>query len=271
MLATMTAFVITLITLADPPERKEPPTEDEPARITARGRLLAEYDAAASHASDALQAQKPRQGAVQRYIARKTDHGWEVAFGKLDGERDRYLISYEAIQGQDPETFEVKADDPPREDTMFFRSAAKAIDAALKDFVENFQGMRRPYNVAVLPAERGQFWVYLVPAQTRPGVWPLGGDVRYLMSPDGTRIVAKRQLHNSIIEKEMPKEEGATKVAMGYHTHVLDDIPEDTDVFHVLTRKPAVPEIIATRQFVYQVDASGEVKYLGRAEELLKK
>jgi hypothetical protein len=57
----------------------------------------------------------------------------------------------------------------------------------------------------------------------------------------------------------------------GIHTHVLDDIPEDTDVFHVLTRKPAAPEIIVTRQYVFQVDASGEIKYLGKAQELLKR
>ena len=123
----------------------------------------------------------------------------------------------------------------------------------------------------MLPAEEGQFWVYLVPAPTRSGVWPLGGDVRYLMSSDGTRVVGKRQLHNAIIEKEMPREDAANKVAMGYHIHVLDDLPEDTDVFHVLSRKPAVPEIIATEHFVFQVDASGDVNYLGKAEELLKK
>ena len=268
MLATIAAFA--LIALVDPQDGKEPPTEEELAAITGRGRHLAGYDAAAWHASDALQAKRPEGGSVVRYIARKTDQGWEVAFGKLDQAKDRFLIAYEATQGKKPEAFEVKAYDPPKEDTGFFRSAARAIDAALKDFTENFKGERRPYNVAVLPAEEGQFWVYLVPAPTRPGVWPLGGDVRYLISPDGAKIVAKRQLHNSIIEKEMPEEEGPKQVA-GIHTHVLDDIPEDTDVFHVLTRKPAVPEIIATQTIRLQVDASGSVKYLGKAEELLKK
>jgi hypothetical protein len=56
-----------------------------------------------------------------------------------------------------------------------------------------------------------------------------------------------------------------------HHASAGCRVPEDTDVFQVLTRKPAVPEIIATRQFVFQVDAGGEVKYLGKAEELLKK
>jgi len=50
--------------------------------------------------------------------------------------------------------------------------------------MEHFEGERRPYNVAVLPAEKGQVWVYVVPAPTKIGVWPLGGDARYLISED---------------------------------------------------------------------------------------
>jgi hypothetical protein len=64
--------------------------------------------------------------------------------------------------------------------------------------VEHFEGEQRPYNVAVLPAEKGQFWAYLVPAPTRAGVWPLGGDIRYLISADGTKIVSKRQLQRTV-------------------------------------------------------------------------
>ena len=50
MLATVTALA--LLALADPPDRKEPPTKDELAAITERGRNLAGYDAAAWHASE---------------------------------------------------------------------------------------------------------------------------------------------------------------------------------------------------------------------------
>ena len=69
----------------------------------------------------------------------------------------------------------------PKKDTRFFLSAAKAIDTSLKDFMEHFEGEQRPYNVAVLPAEKEQIWVYLVPARRTPNVWPLGSDVRYLL------------------------------------------------------------------------------------------
>jgi hypothetical protein len=268
MLATVIALA--LIAFADPPERKEPPTKEELAAITERGRNLAGYDAAAWHASDALQAKGIRPGSVVRYIARKTDRGWTVAFGRPNEARDKFLIAYEAIQGKTPDRFDIKEFDPPKEDSGFFRSAAKSIDVALKDFIEHFEGQQRPYNVAVLPAEKGWLWVYLVPAPTKPDVWPLGGDVRYLMSADGTKIQAKRQLHRSVIENEPPKDKDQQQVA-GIHTHVLDETPEDTDVFHVLSRKPGVPEMILTKQFVFQVDPDGTTRYVGRADEVLKK
>ena len=267
MLTALT--IVTLVVLADSPTRKEPPTKEELAAITNRGRDLAGYDAAAWHASDALQAKQPKEGSVVRYIARKTENKWFVAFGRIDEKQDKFLIAYEATQGDKPDVFDVKEMTLPKEDTGFFLSSAKAIDTSLKDFVEHFEGEQRPYNVAVLPADKGQIWVYLVPAPTKAGVWPLGGDVRYLISADGTKIISKRQLHKSVIEVEPPKDKNNKQVA-GIHTHVLDDIPEDTDVFHVLTRKPSVPEMVITKQFVFQVDPEGSIKYVGKSEDVLR-
>ena len=92
------ATVFALVILADPPARKEPPTPQELAAITARGRDLAGYDAAAWHASDALQAKDPKEGSIVRYIAHKVDKKWGVAFGRLDARQEKFLIAYEAIQ-----------------------------------------------------------------------------------------------------------------------------------------------------------------------------
>ena len=115
----------------------------------------------------------------------------------------------------------------------------------------------RPYNIAVLPAGAGRLYVYLYPAQTDPDVYPLGGDVRYLISPDGMKIVEKRQLHKTIIETP-PASSGET-VAGGYHVHVLSDLPEDTDVMFVLTRKPLMPEVILARGNLYAIDVHGVI------------
>jgi hypothetical protein len=271
MLATIpAALLLTLVVQAIGDDPKEPPTKAELAAITERGRSLAGYDAAAWHASDAVQAKNPKPGTVGGYIAHKTDKGWVVAFGRLDEARAKYLIAFEATQGKDLNEFVVKEFEPPKADAGYLLSAAKATETTLKDFEEHFQAEPRPYNVAVLPAEKGQFWVYFIPAPTKPGIWPLGGDVRYLVSPNGSKIEVKRQLHRSVIEIERPKEAEKKQVA-GMHTHILAEIPEDTDVFHVLTRKPAVPELIGTRRFAFVIEPDGNAKYVGKSEDLLKK
>ncbi len=270
MHAALLLLLFSWYTAHDDPPKGKPPTAEQLAAIARRGKLLAEYDQAAWHASDAVMKLNPNAEHVGRYIARKTDKGWVVAFGRLDSKSDRFLVAYEATQGKNPDEFQVKSFNPPSADAAFNRSAAKAIDTTQKEFVENIKGERRPYNVAVLPAEKSELWVYFVPAPTKPDVWPLGGDVRYRVSADGSRIVEKRQLHNTVIEIAAPKPGPDNQPAAGMHTHVLDDTPEDTDVFHVLTRKPAVPEIIITEKSVFGVEVDGTIKYVGRAEGFLK-
>jgi hypothetical protein len=46
------------------------------------------------------------------------------------------------------------------------------------------------------------------------------------------------------------------KVEAGYHTHVLSDVPEDTDVLLVLTR---VPEFVATSKYLYTISIDGNI------------
>lgn len=225
--------------------------------VTARGRALYEYDEAAWHATDAVQALHPPDRLVGRYLALKSEKGWTVVFGHLNDQRDKFLIGYEATQGATLQVFTVQKLDPPREDTAFYFAAAKAFDTAQHDF----QGEERPYNIAVLPAPSDQLYVYVVPAQTKTDIYPLGGDVRYLMAPDGERIIEKRRLHKGILEvppSSIPK--GSTPAA-GVHTHVLSDIPEDTDVFHVLTRQPPQPEFIGTpNKKMYEISVDGTIR-----------
>jgi len=242
-------------------ERTTPATEAELAQITERGRNLAAYDVAAWYGTDAVLALKPAEGSVVRYIAKQTGDRWTVAFGRLNEARDKFLIAYEATQGSTPKEFKASSLGPPREDTAFFLFAARAIDTALADF----KGEARPYNVAVLPAPSDRLYVYVVPAQTQNGVYPLGGDARYLISGDGLKLIEKRQMHKAIIEFS-----GASNAEAGYHTAVLDEIPEDTDVFHVLARRPSLPEWIATKSFVYQIQIDGSIKYLMTMEAFRK-
>jgi hypothetical protein len=237
--------------------KKKPDADPIMPEVTARGRALYEYDQAAWHATDAVQALHPPDQLVGRYLAFKSDQGWTVVFGHLNEQRDRFLIGYEATEGATLREFRVTKLDPPREDTAFYLAAAKAFDTARHDF----QGEKQPYNIAVLPAPSDQLYVYVIPAQTKTGIYPLGGDVRYLVTPDGGTIAEKRQLHKGILEispSSLPK--GST-AAGGIHTHILSDVPEDTDVFHVLTRQPPQPEFIGTRnRKLYEISVDGTIR-----------
>ena len=100
MIRKQLVFVTAMLALLLLPvcaEGKRPPkpSADVLDSITKRGVLLAGYDTAAWHASDAVQVFNPEKEAVGRYIARSTENGWVVDFGKLDesfgvlGSRDR--------------------------------------------------------------------------------------------------------------------------------------------------------------------------------------
>jgi hypothetical protein len=237
------------------------PTTEELAAITERGRALQEYDQAAWHATDMVQTANPKTIDGQHYLAKKENGRWTVVFGALNSDKSNFLISYQAEQLAKPSQFSVKKVEPPTEDTGFYLFAARALELALSDFGR----VTRPYNSAVLPATNtevkdgeGLLYVYLYPASTKAGVFPLGGDVRYLVSADGTKILIKRQLHKTILEIAAAK---AKKMVAGYHTHVLSEQPEDTDVLHVLQQDPPLPELIATPHFIYQVAADGSIGF----------
>jgi len=238
------------------------PSDNDLAAITARGRLLYEYDQAAWHSSDAVMATKPPKEELGRYIAQKTDSGWVVAYGRLNESRDAFLVAILATQGKTLQEYSVKRLDPVQSDRGFYLAAAKAIETALHDF----QGSNRPYNAAVLPAPTGQFYVYLLPAQTQDGVYPLGADVRYLIATDGGAIVEKRQMHKGMIPTGGSVPPGTTVVG-GSHSHVLSNVPEDSDVFYVLTRKPPMPEYIGTQIAVYAVNPDGSIKIVERIKK----
>jgi hypothetical protein len=240
------------------------PTPDSLAAITRRGRLLARYDFVAWHATDAVVALRPAAGEVRGYIARDTDSGWVAVFGRLSEDSATFLIAYEARQtAARPDSFAVTRHAPARPDTSYYASAARALAVAR----EAFGTTTRPYNAAALPADSNTWWVYLLPAQTITSVYPLGADVRYLVSGDGRRIITKRQMHNTIIEFGTKSDSGT--FAAGMHTAVLDNVPEDSDVFHVLARRPRVPHYVVSDAFVYRIDPDGVIHLLGRREDVL--
>jgi len=244
---------------------EQPPSESELAAIAARGRALAEYDAAAWHASDAVIAVKPAANLVRLYVARKTEKGWVLAFGRFDEAKTRFLTAYEAQQDGSSNEYSVVRHDPPLEDADFYFRAARALELAKAEFLRDAKP-RRPYNFSILPAPPGEWYFYAIPAQTDLSVLPYGGDVRYKVSADGTKITEKRQMHKTVLEEQV----GEKGPFFGFHTHVLSNIPEDSDVFYALTRKASQGDLIATKEFFYQIKRNGTVVFIGRTSEIVK-
>jgi hypothetical protein len=60
-------------------------------------------------------------------------------------------------------------------------------------------------------------------------------------SADGLSSQDKRQLHNAILDYKDPAKtkEGkdGCEATMGVHNHILDDVPEDTDIFFADDKK----------------------------------
>jgi hypothetical protein len=229
--------------------------------------MLADYDQAAWRATDALMMLTPASEEIQGYIAQRRNGQWTVSFGRMTSDGRTLLVAYEARESSTlPHSFAVTRHAPPRRETGELARAARALDLARADF-----GIpSRSYNYAVLPTDNGEWFVYLMPAQIRAGIFPLGGDVRYRVSADGGSILRKRQLHNAILEFAAPRESNKGVVAGRVHSAVLDNVPEDTDVFHVLVREPKVPEYVATDTFVYRIDTSGKIVAFGLRKDVLR-
>jgi hypothetical protein len=219
--------------------------------VTERGRALYAYDQAAWLGTDAFFALHPDTNGLTHYICSKTSSGWLVTFPKWNETHDKLFEVYEAAESE-PGKYEARKFDPPKEATDDLTAMERALELAVADF----QRPDRPYNSAVLPAPGGNLYVYLYPGQTKSTIWPIGGDVRYTISSDGKHIVEKRQLHKTILDMEYKP---GSNVVAGVHSHILSDVPEDTDVLYVLNRRPLIPEYIGTSKRLFVVNTDGTI------------
>jgi hypothetical protein len=233
------------------------PGQQELDAVSTRGRALAGYQHAAWMASAQLLATNPDPWMVQRYVAYHADSGWVVAFGRMNVQRDTFYVSHigvpAAVNGQRVDSlFEFETFQEPGPDTDFLVRAARAMDLA----VLTHGATSRAYSAAAIPDESGDWLVYLLPSADAANVWPLGDDVRYRVSSDGTRILETRRMHAGMVETA--KATNAAQLTIRHSGKALHDLPEDSDVFHVLMSRTATT--IATRHFNYLIGADGSIK-----------
>ena len=230
--------------------------------ITWRGRIIAEYDFAAWHASDAILALQPRAELVRGFVARqKSDGAWEVVFGRPSASADTFYIAFRAVAKERHSsaftTYEMR---PPSADVGYFARAWRALKVSVADFGP----VSRPYNPMVVPTAGQEWYVYLVPAPTVAGVWPHGGDMRYRVSADGRTILERRRLHNAILDFSAGLRPDSVDLMATIRAIVLDERPEDTDVFHILTRTPRVPGLFGSKSYYFSIDLNGWIKAYNR-------
>ena len=210
-----------------------------------------------------LMATNPDPSQVERYVAYHADSGWVVAFGKLDAQRDTFYVSTiavpAALNGQRVDSlFEFHKFDVPGPDIDFLVRATRAMDTA----VVAMGAKGRAYQVAAIPTENGDWYVYLTPASDFTSSFPLGDDVRYRISSEADRILEVRRMHKGMVAFDRAAHSDAARLTAGRHKTSLRDEPEDSDIYHVLTRRPQVPEMLETRHFRYEIGVDGSIKLL---------
>lgn len=245
-----------------------PPTAAELIEITNRGRRLADYEKAGTRAIKALAKAFPhalKDASFRQVLPNKSANGWKVSFGTLADKGETFAVTYEAIEG--PHGGKYKVTKCPAGTTVKGVLLGEAR-AAIVAFAA-FPSKARKNNYAILPAADQNFYVYIYPAQTVAGIFPFGDDIRFKISADGFKILEARRMHKTLVQNKAASPDNPP--AMGVHIAVMADQPEDTDVMHVLVRKPLIGEMIATPHFVYKIETDGTIKYLGTVEKVLKK
>lgn len=230
-----------------------PPSDSVLAAISERGRQLAAYDRAAWHGTDALIALGHDLREINVMLARPQEDGaWIVHFGRLSADQDSLYQLYEAVGSQADSSYTAQVVTPSRILPEPELRAARALHRALSDFGRP----TRPYNSYVLSRRDGGFWVYLLPARTDARVFPHGADVRYHVAENGRDIIERHQMHVSMVNTAAP-----SNAVSGAHTVVTEDLPQDSDVFLVLTRFPRLPEMVVTESYIYQIGTDGSISY----------
>jgi hypothetical protein len=224
-------------------------TSDDFADISTRGRILSHYQWAVSSASISVTSERYCLYGTMMKVAEERGAVWVVVFGNLNPQHTAFEIACEVRQTTAAK-LSIRKFEPPESVSDFFFTAAMAIYGALgtTDAPPGFE-------YSVIPGSAKEIYVYVTPVQLKPNVSVFGGDVRYLISTEDYRIIEKRVLHKTVIffNKTAPPP------VAGVHTHVLSDLPEDTDVSYVLSRAPKIPEYVNTKSHVYLIQTDGSI------------
>lgn len=88
-----------------------------------------------------------------------------------------------------------------------------------------------PFNTVVVPSrDNGPIAVYLLSAQQDPTTWPVGGNYRVIVAPDG-KLLASRPYSVGCLNLTLPRLPAGAKPVGFMVSHLLDLVPTEIHVF----------------------------------------
>lgn len=226
-------------------------SEENIARIEKRGAQIADYERAVIKAKDLLLARNPDKKKAKIYIAINDDEGWTVYFGEILRDKNQFKVaSTYSCPSRSFEKMEAGQNIKFKSKTIL--QLAKAVKLTLQSIKAEFS----EYNVKVFREKNGLITVYLTPKNENPNVILIGGDVKLSVSSDGTEILRTTMLHKSVLEIPFPGEDSRT-----FHTHVLSDLPTETDVALILLNPQFAPHLIIGQKWMSEIDANGKINF----------
>lgn len=241
------------------------PSAEALTLIENRAILLADYERAVTKATQLLTANtQNRYSAFESYIALKEKAMWLVFFGHIQDEVGAFLIT-NSFQCSDLSCDKMASVEDLKINAREIFELAKAAQLALLFLGVNFSD----YDTKVFREKDRSVTVYVTPSSKKEGIELIGGDFKFSISPDASEIFTKTTLHKNILEVPMPSS-GTNKVAGGFHTHVLNDLPTETDVAFILLNPQLAPNYIVGPTWMSYIDANGRIKVLGKTKEILE-
>ena len=207
--------------------------EQRIADAASRGRLIHEFDRAAWVSSDALMAAGPKD-------QRSGVGGYVVEASEAQSLRVTYYRG-SAAAAQAFFVADVRGGKVVRKEllaTPISLSPDQAVLARARE-VAGVRARERsykpctpaPFNTVVVPSRQGgPVAVYLLSAQKDAGTYPMGGNYRVIVAPDG-QVLTSRPYSVSCVNLTVPKlPDGAKPVGL-IVTHLLDPVPTEIHVF----------------------------------------
>jgi hypothetical protein len=222
------------------------------------GRQIYLHDRAAWLATDAMFADKrmrERKNTIGGWLTEPTAHGIRVIFISRD---DTPVRVYEIEMDEAERLSEATIASPePLTADHLAQLRARALTRS-----QTYMACAKTYNAVSMPSADG-IRVYLMPAFSEHGVYPLGGYHLYRTDASGENIVESRKFSNGCIDhrdstKKSPK---GAKVAYGMFTHLLDPQPTEVHVFISLYAKTPMMIMTLDNKTIWSV-VNGKIEFV---------